>query len=64
MNLRKEKILCVLPTGISIKQNTAILEGDYTDGRRMITFKDLDDIKAKEQQFKDAIKEWLSLIEK
>ena len=30
----------------------------------MITFKDLDDIQAKEKQLKETIKEWLSLIEK
>ncbi len=57
MNLRKERIMCVLPTGMSIKKNIAILEGDYTDGRRLITFKDLDDIKAKETQLKEVIKE-------
>ena len=64
MNLRKHKIMCVLPTGTKIKQNTEILEGDYTDGRRMITFTDLEDIKSKEEKFKETIKEWMSLIEK
>src|SRR5690606_28397660 len=64
MNLRKGKIMCVLPTGMSIRNNAELLEGDYTDGRRMIHFKDLDDIQAKEKQLKETIKEWLSLIEK
>lgn len=64
MHLRNNKIICVLPTGMSIQQNTTILEGDYTDGRRMINFKDLNDIKKKEQQLKLAIREWLSLVEK
>lgn len=64
MNLRKDKIMCVLPTGMNIKKHTAILEGDYTDGRRMIYFKDLHDIKQKQQLLTDAIKEWLSLVEK
>ncbi len=64
MNLRKDKIMCVLPTGMRIKSNTEILEGDYTDGRRMIYFKDLDDIKQKEKQLKEVIKEWLALVEK
>lgn len=61
MNLRNEKIMCVLPTGMKIEKNTEILEGKYTDGRRMINFKNLDDIKAKEKQLKDAITEWLKL---
>lgn len=64
MNLRNNKIMCVLPTGMNIKVNTEILEGDYTDGRRMIYFKDLNDIKEKEQKFRNAIKEWLELVEK
>ncbi len=64
MNLRKEKIMCVLPTGMNIKKNTKILEGNYTDGRRMIYFEDLEDIKRKEQQLKDTILEWLALVDK
>lgn len=64
MNLRKGKIMCVLPTGMAIKKNTEILEGTYTDGRRMITFADLSDIKKKEQKLKNTIKEWLDLVEK
>ncbi len=64
MNLRNEKIMCVLPTGMKIVKNTDILEGKYTDGRRMINFKNLEDIKAKEKQLRNAISEWLTLIEK
>jgi uncharacterized protein YdhG (YjbR/CyaY superfamily) len=64
MNLRKDKIMCVLPTGMSIKNNTEILEGDYTDGRRIIYFKDLDDLKQKENKFRETIREWLTLIDK
>lgn len=64
MHLRKDKILCVLPTGMSIKKNTELLEGSYTDGRRMITFKDVDDIKSKEKALSKTIKEWIELIDK
>lgn len=64
MNLRKDKIMCVLPTGMNIKNNIEILEGNYTDGRRVINFQNLDDIKQKETKFKKAIKEWLTLVDK
>lgn len=64
MNLRKDKIMCVLPTGMNIKTNVDILEGDYADGKRMIYFKDLEDIQQKESKLRATIKEWLSLIEK
>lgn len=64
MNLRKDKIMCVMPTGMNIKTNVDILEGDYADGRRMMYFKDLEDIQQKESKLRATIKEWLSLIEK
>jgi uncharacterized protein YdhG (YjbR/CyaY superfamily) len=64
MNIRKDKIMCVLPTGMNIKNNIEILEGDYTDGRRIINFKNLDDLKQKETRLKEAIKEWLTLEDK
>lgn len=64
MNLRKDKLMCVLPTGAVIQKHREILEGNYTDGRRMIYFKDLADIKEKELQLRKAIQEWLSLVEK
>ena len=64
MNLRKNKIMCVLPTGMDIKVNTEILEGNYTDGRRIINFRNLGDIKEKETRLRETIKEWLSLLEK
>ncbi len=64
INLRKDQIMCVLPTGMRIVKNTEILEGNFTYGRRIIKFKDMDDIKAKEQKLRNAITEWLKLIEK
>lgn len=64
MNLRKDKIMCVLPTGMTIKKNIELLEGNYSDGRKMIHFANLDDIKTKENKLKETIQEWLSLIEK
>ncbi len=64
MNVRKDKIICVLPTGMFIKNNTTLLEGDYTDGRRVITFKNRGDIQQKEKELRETIKEWLCLIEK
>lgn len=63
MNLRKDRIMCVLPTGMKIKKHTKILEGTYTDGRRMITFTDLADILQKENELRSALKEWLTLVD-
>lgn len=64
MNLRNDKIMCILPTGMKIKTNTEVLEGDFKDGRRIISLKNLEDIKQKEVKLREAIKEWLSFIDK
>ena len=64
MNLRKGVILLVFPTGAKVNDTTGILEGTYTDGRRMVTIKDMDDAKQKEKNLKKVIKEWLKLVDK
>ena len=63
-NLRKGRIMLVFPTGAKVDDQSGILEGKYTDGRRMITFKDLADVKVKENDLRSVIAQWLSLIEK
>lgn len=63
-NLHKGRLILVFPTGAKVNDPSGILEGKYTDGRRIITFKDLNEIKAKENALRSVIKKWLSLIEK
>lgn len=63
-NLHKGKIMLVFPTGAKVKDPSGLLEGKYEDGRRIINFKDLADIKAKEKDLAFVIRQWLSLIEK
>lgn len=64
INIRNEKILCVLPTGMSIQKNAEVLEGNYSDGRRMISIKDLEDLRSKESGIINALKEWISIVDK
>jgi hypothetical protein len=61
VNTRKNIALLVFPTGDIIQKATAILEGTYTDGRRMITFNNMYDIKNKGIELQKVIKEWISL---
>ncbi|MFD1257232.1 DUF1801 domain-containing protein [Mucilaginibacter terrae] len=60
---RKNQVLLVFPTGIKVKDVSPILEGNYTDGRRMVSISDIDDLKAKAQQLQQVILEWLKLID-
>lgn len=64
VHLNKNRIMSVFLTGMYFKKHEKILERNYTDGRRLIHFKDANDIVLKEKQLKSVIKEWLELIEK
>jgi hypothetical protein len=62
MNLRqKDHILLIFPTGEKVKHASPILEGEYTDGRRMVKIFDASDLKAKEKGLKKVIKVWVAL---
>ena len=64
VNIHKGYALLVFPTGATILDTTGLLEGDYKDGRRMITIKDMAEFKAKEKGLKKVVKEWLKLVDK
>lgn len=63
-NLHKGRIMLVFPSGAKVNDNSGLLEGDYKDGRRTVTFKDMKDAKSKEKDLKNVIQEWIRLIEK
>ena len=64
VNVYKDYVLLVFPTGAIIKDNSGILEGSYTDGRRLVKIYDMQDLLLKEKPLKYVIKEWLKLVEK
>ena len=55
-NLFKNRIMLVFPSGEKIKDVSGILEGDYKDGRRLIIFKDMDDVLSKKSNYKMSLK--------
>ncbi|MBI3219435.1 MAG: DUF1801 domain-containing protein [Bacteroidetes bacterium] len=63
MNLFKGRIMLVLPSGAKVKDTSGLLQGDYKDGRRTITFADLADVKSKEKHLKKIIQNWLQQVE-
>jgi hypothetical protein len=64
LNLYKSRIMLVFPSGAKINDKSGLMEGDYKDGRRLIIFKDMDDILLKKNELQQMIRKWLSLIEK
>lgn len=63
-NLHKNRVMLVFPSGAKVNDTTGLLEGDYKDGRRLATFRDLDDVKAKTVALQNVIRKWLSVVEK
>jgi hypothetical protein len=64
MNLHKGRIMLVFPSGAKVKDASGLLTGDYKDGRRLVIFTDMKDVKAKEKTLQKVIKDWLKLIDK
>jgi hypothetical protein len=64
MNLHKNRIMLVFPSGAKVDDTTGFLEGDYKDGRRLVTFKHMDNVKDRATALQDVIKKWLALVEK
>ncbi|MEP7231175.1 MAG: DUF1801 domain-containing protein [Ginsengibacter sp.] len=63
-NLFKNRIMLVFPGGAKVNDTTGFLEGDYKDGRRIVIFKDMEDVKSKEKALRKVIKAWLKLVDK
>lgn len=64
-NLFKKDVLRIIfLRGASVNDPTGLLEGDYKDGRRIVSFKSIAAIKSKEAELKIIIKQLLKLIDK
>jgi len=64
LNLYKGRIMLVFPSGAKVVNSLRLLEGDYKDGRRLINFKNLEDVESKANELQQILKEWISLVEK
>ncbi len=63
-NLHRSKLMLVFPTGAKIDDSSGLLEGKFQDGRKIVNFKDTDDVKAKEEDLRSVIRDWLSKVER
>ncbi len=64
-NLRAtDHVLLVFPTGARIDAASGLLEGDYTDGRRLAKFRNMDDVSSKKCALLGVIADWLRTVEK
>lgn len=64
LNLRaKDHVLLVFPTGARINDPSGLLQGDYTDGRRMIKIHSPEEAQAHAEALQTIIRNWLAGVE-
>jgi hypothetical protein len=61
---RKDRIRLVFPSGAKVTGAPGLLEGEYTDGRRLAMIYSFHDVIAKEKQLQRVIRKWLKLLDK
>jgi len=64
LNLNRGYVLIIFPSGAKIQNHEDFLEGDYKDGRRMLTIKDYNSLIEKQAKLVSAIKQWITQIDK
>jgi len=61
---QKDCIRLVFPSGAKVNDKTGLLQGDYTDGRRLALFPNMAEVESKEKVLQAVIKKWLKLLDK
>lgn len=61
---RQDCIRLIFLTGAKLKDTTGMLEGDYKDGRRLVLFHDMKEVKLKEKALQNLVKQWIKLVDK
>jgi hypothetical protein len=57
---RKDGVLLVFPTGARVIDPSGLLEGHYTDGRRLAHFPDLARVTARAEDLQAVIRTWIA----
>jgi len=61
---QKDCIRLVFPSGAKINDASGLLSGDYADGRRLAFFHNMEEVASKKEALKNAVKTWLSILDK
>ncbi len=61
---KQDSIRLIFLKGANATDPTGILEGDYKDGRRIASFKSIDDLKTKEKELKKIVKQLVKQMDK
>jgi hypothetical protein len=59
MHLRKGPVMLVFPNGASLEDPTGILEGKYTDGRRLLTLRSVGEVEKYQEALQEMVRKWV-----
>ncbi len=61
---KKDCIRLVFPSGAKVDDGSGLLAGDYADGRRLAMFSSMKEVKTKKAALQQAIRKWLTLLDR
>lgn len=61
---QKDCLRLVFPSAARVNDTSRLLEGTYSDGRRLAMFRSMDDVHGKKDAIQNVIQEWLRTLEK
>jgi hypothetical protein len=61
---KKDLVLLVFPTGARIPDQSGLLEGKFTDGRKTAKFTTLEEVKSKGADLQKVVKLWLQTVDR
>lgn len=62
-NLRNNTATLVFPTGAEIDNANGLLQGKYTDGRKIAVFKNINEVTSCAQELQLVINDWIQKVE-
>jgi hypothetical protein len=61
---KQDCIRLVFPNGERVKDKSGLLEGNYSDGRRLALFHDMREVESRKETLQRLVKQWLATIDK
>ena len=61
---KQDCLRLVFPSGSRVKDKSGLLEGDYTDGRRLVLFHDMGEVESRKAVLQRLVKQWIVTLDK
>lgn len=61
---KKDCLRLIFLTGAKLNDTSGLLQGDYTDGRKLALFYSLDEVTSKAKTLQKLLKKWVKLVDK